>query len=83
MGYQDHEKLEIIVRKLLDEKFDGSVKKKTRLTFGMPGFVRKSPLAGAGTRRMAIASLDHVVFTRWANVRGLGRLGPPRRGATV
>ena len=43
VGYQDYEKLEIIVRKLLDEKFDGTAKKRVRLTFGMPGFVRRTP----------------------------------------
>ncbi|HEV3344249.1 MAG TPA: redoxin domain-containing protein [Pirellulales bacterium] len=43
VGYQDYDKLEIIVGKLLDEKLDGPPKKKTRLTFGMPGFVRKTP----------------------------------------
>ena len=48
VGYNEYDKLEIIVRKLLDEKIDVSEnarkpKKKVRLTFGMAGFVRKSP----------------------------------------
>jgi len=48
VGYHDYAKLEIIVRKLLDEKIDstkagGSSKKKARLSFGMAGFVRRSP----------------------------------------
>ena len=42
VGYQDYEKLEIMVRKLLDEKFDGVVKKKPHLAFGVPGFVRRT-----------------------------------------
>src|SRR5207302_977577 len=48
VGYNEYEKLEVIVRKLLDEKSDDSEsgrnpKKKVRLSFGMAGFVRKSP----------------------------------------
>jgi thiol-disulfide isomerase/thioredoxin len=50
VGYTDYEKLDVIVRTLLDEKVDPTAKKKTRLTFGMPGFVRKSlwPVAEQG-----------------------------------
>lgn len=43
VGYQEYAKLEAIVGKLLDEKFDGAVKKRPRLAFGTPGFVRKTP----------------------------------------
>jgi hypothetical protein len=48
VGYHDYDKLEMIVKKLLDEKVDDTVagrggRKKTRLKFGMPGFVRRSP----------------------------------------
>jgi WD40 repeat protein/peroxiredoxin len=43
VGYQEYDKLEIIVGKLLGEKLDGPPKKKVRLTFGMPGFVRRTP----------------------------------------
>lgn len=46
IGYHDYEMLEILVRKLLDEKFDAAeaaAKKKTRLAFGVPGFIRRTP----------------------------------------
>ncbi len=55
VGYHDYGKLEIIVRKLLDEKIDGAEdsrdsKKMSRPSSGVPGLVRRSswPIAEQG-----------------------------------